>query len=45
MFEVKVIEIDTEEVLETRILSAKELQAVRKGYANDNFYKVEYMAL
>ena len=45
MFEVHVIEIDTDEVIESRIVSAKELQAIRKGYATDNFYKVEYMAL
>lgn len=45
MFEMKIVEIETEEVFESRIVSAKELQAIRKGYANDNFYKVEYMAL
>jgi hypothetical protein len=45
MFTLEIIEIDTDEVLESRIVSAKELQAIRKGYANDNFYKVEYMPL
>ena len=41
MFKVQIIETDTEEVIETRIVSAKEMQAIRKGYANDPFYTVE----
>ena len=41
MIEVKVIEIDTDEVIESRFVSTKEAMAIRKGYANDSFYYVE----
>jgi hypothetical protein len=45
MFEVRIIEIETDEVMDTHIVSAKELQAIRKGYFKDNFYRFEYTAI
>jgi 3-isopropylmalate dehydratase small subunit len=41
MIEIKVIEIDTDEVIESRFVSAREADAIQKGYASDSFYRVE----
>ena len=41
MIEVKVIEIETEEVIESRFCSTKEAMAIRNAYAYDPFYTVK----
>ena len=40
MFEVKIVEIESEEVSESLIVSAKAMSAIVKGYKSDPFYKV-----
>ena len=45
MFEVNVIEIGTEEVIDSMIANHKTAIAIQNGYKNDNFYKVEIVSL
>lgn len=40
MFEVVVMEVDTREVQEVRIVTYKEAMAIANGYRNDPFYTV-----
>ena len=40
MFKVEIIEIESEEISESLIVSAKEMAAIVKGYKSDPFYKV-----
>ena len=40
MFEVKVIEKENQEVVETLVVSFKEAEAIFSGYENDEFYSV-----
>lgn len=41
MFEVNVKVNETNEVVETLVVTLKEAEAIFKGYENDNFYSVE----
>ena len=41
MFEVNVKIKETDEIVETTIVTLKEAEAIFKGYENDNFYSVE----
>lgn len=45
MFEVVVMEVDTREVHEVRVVSRAEAMAIAKGYANDPFYTVVMTAV
>ena len=40
MFEVKVIEKENQEVVETLVVDFKEAEAIFRGYENDDFYSV-----
>lgn len=41
MFEVNVKVNETNEVVETLVVTLKEAEAIFRGYENDNFYSVE----